>query len=95
MMDTRNETRRYSKRAEKVFESRGLQGRDLLVDEIKQKAAVLYDRLEEIPIPPGNGEAGRLVSLAKTELESAVMWAVKAISRSGDPEPQEVPRHAS
>lgn len=82
-------------RAVKVFESRGLNGHEKLVDEIKAQAAVLFDKIDSIPVPPGNSEAGRLVALAKTELESTVMWAVKAVSRSHDPENKEKPRHAN
>lgn len=70
-------------RAANTFESRGLQGQDELVEEIKQDASVLLARFDRIPVPPGENarEAGRLLSLAKTHLENAVMWAVKAISR--------------
>lgn len=70
-----------SQKASKVFESRGIDGKESLVQRIKDEAASLYDAIDCISIPPGNTEAGRLVALAKTDLESAVMWAVKAISR--------------
>ena len=70
-----------SDRAVKVFESRGLNGNEALVQQIKDQAAVLWDCIDSVVIPPGNSEAGRLVSLAKTELEASVMWAVKSISR--------------
>lgn len=70
-----------SQQAQKVFESRGLNGHEGLVEDIKIFAGYLFDKLDLIPVPPGNNEAGRLVALAKTELESTVMWAVKAISR--------------
>lgn len=70
--------------AKKVFESRGLKPEYFGVDSIdavKYAAAVLFTVVDNIVVPPGNTEAGRLVSLAKTDLESCVMWAVKAISR--------------
>ena len=70
-----------SERATKTFESRGLNGRDNHVHAIKSAAAELWQWIDNIPVPPGNTEAGRLVALAKTDLESSVMWAVKAISR--------------
>lgn len=65
----------------KVFESRGLHGQEYKVEMIKKYASHLYDAICEISVPPGNTEAGRLVSIAKTELESCVMFAVKAVSR--------------
>jgi hypothetical protein len=69
-------------RGVKVFESRGFQGNgEQHVEYIKKTAAALWSYFDNISVPPGNTEAGRLVSLAKTELESAVMWAVKAVSR--------------
>lgn len=71
-----------SAKASKVFESRGLNGQEDRVQRIKDSAATLFEQIDSISIPPGNSEAGRLVSLAKTELESSVMWAVKAISRT-------------
>jgi hypothetical protein len=69
-------------RATKVFESRGLNGQEHLVDGVKRAASTLFWEIDSIPIPPGNTEAGRLVSLAKTALEESVMWATKAVSRS-------------
>lgn len=69
-------------RAKKVFESRGLNGQEEQVARLKSKAEELWDEIDNISVPPGNSEAGRLVSLAKTELESTVMWAVKALSRN-------------
>ena len=63
----------------KVFESRGLNGFEKHVEEIKSRAAALLESIDNIP---GTYEADRLVSLAKTDLESSVMWAVKAISRT-------------
>lgn len=66
----------------KVFESRGLNGKEQLVSDIKLAAANLLWEINNISVPPGNNEAGRLVSLAKTDIESSVMWAVKAVSRT-------------
>jgi hypothetical protein len=65
----------------KVFESRGIK-RTEMVETIKARAAVLLAEIDAISIPPDNKEAGRLVALAKTDLESCVMWAVKALSRN-------------
>jgi len=71
-----------SKRAYDTFASRKLQDNAFIaVDEVKGAAAVLWDHIDNISVPPGNSEAGRLVALAKTSLEEAVMWAVKAYSR--------------
>lgn len=67
----------------KVFEYRGLNGKEAQVEQIKQTAAALWSMINVISVPPGNTEAGRLLALAKTDLESSVMWAVKAVSRSG------------
>lgn len=65
-----------------VFESRGLRdGTEALITQLKMEAAILLDTINEIEVPPGNSEAGRLIALAKTELESTVMWATKAVSR--------------
>lgn len=69
-----------SEKAKKVFESRGLHGQEQKIETIKEKAAELWDAFDAIEIPPGS-EAGRLVALAKTELETSVMYGVKAVSR--------------
>lgn len=62
-----------------VFESRGFNpGRDALVDDIKFAASLLFSKIDDIEDGP---ESSRLKALARTELESCVMWAVKAISR--------------
>lgn len=68
----------------KVFESRGFHGNDgpEHAARIKEKAAALWEELANIPVPPGNMEAGRLRALAQTDLESSVMWGVKALSRN-------------
>lgn len=82
-MDT--ETKRQavsSDRAVKAFNSRGLNGQENVLGNIKSNAEMLWDEIDGIPVAPGNTEAGRYIALAKTELESAVMWATKAISRT-------------
>lgn len=77
------ETKTYpgTERAVKTFESRGLSD-PARVEQIKEIAAALWYEIDGINIAPGNSEAGRYVALAKTELEAAVMWAVKAVSRT-------------
>lgn len=67
-------------RAKKTFETRGFGGNETLVEGIKSDAAILLARFNRIPTP--GAEAGRLAALAKTHLEEAVMWAVKAITRA-------------
>lgn len=69
-----------SEKAKKVFESRGIHHLEK-IDVIKEKAAELWDAIDAIEVPPGNQEAGRLVATAKTQLETAVMFGVKAVSR--------------
>lgn len=80
-----------------VFESRGLDGREALVEQIKAKAGELDDLLQQINKDKSetafNGhievdvsrvrpkECHRLTALARTNLEVAVMCAVKAVSR--------------
>lgn len=74
-----------------LFESRGLQGREELVQSIKVKAGELDDlliliaqdkdsRTAESTVRPR--ECHRLTEIARTNLEQSVMWAVKAVSRS-------------
>lgn len=79
------------------FESRGLDGREALVEEIKKKAGELDDLLMKISTDKvttsSNGhvdvdhyntrpaECHRLTALARTNLEMSVMCAVKAVSR--------------
>jgi hypothetical protein len=66
----------------RALESRGIKKeKDALVGNIKSYGADLFDAIDNISIEPGNSEAGRLVDLAKTNVEQAVMWAVKAVSR--------------
>ncbi len=65
-----------------AFASMGLGANEAKVERIKEKAALLWDEFNDLPVPPGNNTAGRLVAMAKTELEGSVMWAVKAASRA-------------
>jgi hypothetical protein len=51
------------------------------VKQIKAIASLYLALLMKLDVPPSNREAGRLVSLAKTELETSVMYAIKAVSR--------------
>jgi hypothetical protein len=67
-------------KAKKVFESRGLNGQEELVERIKFEAECLYTAMEAVPVP--NPESARLMALAKTSVEEAVMWAVKSVSRN-------------
>lgn len=80
-MGNEEQSAQVSEAAKKVFESRGFpsEAHAAHVERIKEKAAILWDEINTIPT--GNSEAPRLVAKAKTELEDAVMWAVKAISR--------------
>ena len=64
-----------------IFESRGLQGKEAEVEAVKQKAGELWDLFNAGTNAP-NTEGGRMYALAKTNLEQAVMWFVKGVSRS-------------
>lgn len=73
------------------FESKGLQGREELVQKIKEKAGELDDLMMEIPMEVDHGfdriekrdpECHRLTAMARTQLELSIMCAVKAVSRS-------------
>lgn len=50
-----------------------------LVDQVKQKTAELIDLMEELK-EGSNNEKIRLISLAQTSFEEAVMWGVKAMT---------------
>jgi hypothetical protein len=51
-----------------------------LVDDIKRRAADLIDLLE--PISSNRNHPGaRCASIAMTEIESAAMWGVKAVTK--------------
>ena len=49
------------------------------VDYIKEHAAIMIDLL--LPIRDQGGEAARCAAIAMTEIESAAMWAVKALTK--------------
>lgn len=74
---------RASQKGMSVFESRGFATphHSETVEKLKGIAAVLWTELDAIVPPPGNSETGRYLAIAKTELESSVMFAVKALSR--------------
>jgi hypothetical protein len=72
-----------------VFESRSLSAIGAAqIDTIKAKAAELLAEIDsikatdEVVTAGKQNESLRLVALAKKDLESTVMWAVKAISRT-------------
>ena len=60
---------------------------DDMVSQIKRKAADLIDLIQMVPTPepasldPRFAEIKRLKALAQTEIESAAMWAVKAVTK--------------
>lgn len=72
-------------RSRRAFDSRGftrnIAKQTERVNMIKQKAAELWDIIDNTEVSPGNSEAGRLVNMAKSELEITIMIAVKAVSR--------------
>lgn len=51
-----------------------------LAEAIRKSAAALLDQFNLVPVIPSN-EANRLIGFAKQDLESSIMWAVKALSR--------------
>lgn len=67
--------------SQQVFASQGLGDQQDVVALIRDRAAHLLDAINAIGLPDGYSDAGRLAALARTDLESAVMWAVKAVSR--------------
>lgn len=72
-----------SGRAVKVFEQRGLNDQDSKAARIKDVAALLWEEIDNISVPPGiDSDSMRLISIAKTNIETAVMFAVKALSRN-------------
>ena len=50
------------------------------VDLCKQEFADCIDRMNELRITTTSAEVGRMCSVAITELQTAQMWAVKAIT---------------
>lgn len=65
-----------------VFESKGLQGKENLVDEVKTRAGELYDIYKSSGVKGGNAQQLRMIEQAMTNLEQSVMWFVKSVSRS-------------
>ena len=56
------------------------EAQQLEVNEIKDKAAELYQLISECLPVSAPQTAPRYISLAKTALEESVMWAVKGIT---------------
>ena len=50
------------------------------VNEIKRECADLIDTLNNLREAAGPGEKGRMLSIAITEIQTAQMWAVKAVT---------------
>lgn len=50
------------------------------VDEVKKLYAQIIDICADLRTEAGQGEKGRLASVAITEAQTAQMWAVKAIT---------------
>lgn len=63
------------------FATKGLNGKESLVEDAKIKAGELLDIFQSATNAPGT-EGGRMYALAKTNLEQAIMWFVKGVSRS-------------
>lgn len=53
---------------------------DPAVDEVKRKFAELIDMMANLREASGRSEKSRLASVAITEMQTAQMWAVKAIT---------------
>ena len=51
------------------------------VDHFKKGAAALIDFMEDVAGKSDNPEVKRLCALSQTELESAAMWGVKALTK--------------
>lgn len=67
-------------KARGVFETRGIQGQEKLVEEVKEQAATLLKYMDMVPMPLSQ-DAARCFAVAKTKLEEHVMWFTKGISR--------------
>lgn len=50
------------------------------VNAVKRQCADLIDHLNKLREEAGPGEKGRMLSVAITEIQSAQMWAVKAVT---------------
>jgi hypothetical protein len=53
---------------------------DAKVQEVKELFAKIIDLCSELRTEAGQGEKGRLLSVAITEAQAAQMWAVKGIT---------------
>jgi len=53
---------------------------DERVNAVKRQYADIIDSLDALRTSAGQGEVGRLCSVAITEAQTAQMWAVKAIT---------------
>lgn len=53
---------------------------DAKVNEVKELYAKIIDLCNELRTEAGQGEKGRLLSVAITEAQGAQMWAVKGIT---------------
>ena len=53
---------------------------DPTVEAIKRKCADLIDEIHELRTNQPNPEIARMASIAITELQTAQMWAVKAVT---------------
>lgn len=51
-----------------------------MVDAIKEKSAELIDLLQTLREATSNGEVKRQLSVAITEVQTAQMWGVKAVT---------------
>lgn len=66
-----------------AFSSKGLGDNITLVEKVQGKAAEIWDVINEAYSKTTNPEGARLLAIAKTELEGAVMWFTKGLSRQG------------
>lgn len=81
-VQTTNTTASAETLAKKTFEQRQVSETQVtLIDDIKTKAAILLETLQNQNDFCQSQESKRLFSLAKTSLEESVMWATKAVSR--------------
>jgi len=53
---------------------------DATVDKVKKLYSEIIDLCNELRTEAGQGEKGRLLSVAITEAQTAQMWAVKGIT---------------
>lgn len=71
-----------TQKAYDTFSNIGLGKQEARASAIREAAAILWDRINDISIAPEHA-GGRYVALSKTALEESIMWAMKGISRSG------------